>query len=420
MANGSMSGIKDQAQAARVAARRLASVSTAVKNEALFAMAQALQGEAAAILAANARDCEAARQQGITGAFLDRLRLDEVRIGAMAEGLRQTAALPDPIGEGVSSTVRPNGLEIRQVRVPLGVVGIIYEARPNVTADAAALCLKSGNAVLLRGGSEALQSNSCIAALLAEAAYRAGIPEGAVQFVATAERSAVDEMLQLTGELDVIIPRGGAGLIRKVVTESAVPVIETGAGICHTYIDAGADRKMAEAIAVNAKCSRPAVCNAMETLLVHEAEAAALLPSLAAALTARGVALRGCPLARAVVPAMEPAEEADWAAEYDDLILAVRVVANIDAAIEHINRYNTGHSETIVTRDIDCARRFQREVDAAAVYVNASTRFTDGFEFGFGAEIGISTQKLHARGPMGLQALTSTKYLICGEGHIRS
>ena len=409
----------EQAKAAREAARRLAATRTAVKNEALLAMADALTAGMPEILAANEADGEAARQQGMKTAFLDRLRLDAGRIKAMADGLLQTAALPDPVGEGVWSAVRPNGLEIRQVRVPLGVVGIIYEARPNVTADAAGLCLKSGNAVLLRGGSEALRSNRVLARLLAQAAEESGIPQGAVAFVDSPDRQAVDVMMGLKGLLDVIIPRGGAGLIQKVVRESAVPVIETGAGNCHTYVDVGADLDMAEAIAVNAKTSRPAVCNAMETLLVHEREASAFLPRLAAAMEKRGVELRGCERSRAVVRTMTAATEADWETEYDDLILAVRVVEDVAEAISHINRYHTGHSETIVTRDLDRARRFQREVDAAAVYVNASTRFTDGFEFGFGAEIGISTQKLHARGPMGLRALTTTKYLVTGEGQIR-
>ncbi|MGP1470554.1 MAG: glutamate-5-semialdehyde dehydrogenase [Schwartzia sp. (in: firmicutes)] len=408
-----------QAELARRAARQLAVTRTTVKNEALFAMAEALTEGMPDILAANDADGEAARQRGVKGAFLDRLRLDEGRVNAMADGLRQTAALPDPVGEGVSSALRPNGLEIRQVRVPLGVVGIIYEARPNVTADAAGLCLKSGNAVLLRGGSEALRSNRVIARLLTRAAEEAGMPEGAITFVDSPDRQAVDVMMGLRGLLDVIIPRGGAGLIQKVVRESAVPVIETGAGICHTYVDVGADLAMAEAIAINAKTSRPAVCNAMETLLVHEAEAEAFLPRIAAAMERRGVELRGCERSRAIVPTMAAATDEDWATEYDDLILSIRVVEDVGAAIAHINRYNTGHSETIVTRDFARARRFQQEVDAAAVYVNASTRFTDGFEFGFGAEIGISTQKLHARGPMGLRALTSTKYLITGEGQIR-
>ena len=408
-----------QAKDAQAAARRLAATRTAVKNEALLAMAEALTDEMPEILAANDEDWEAARRRGMKNSFLDRLHLDEGRIKAMADGLRQTAALPDPVGEGIASTVRPNGLEIRQVRVPLGVVGIIYEARPNVTADAAGLCLKSGNAVLLRGGSEALRSNRTIARLLARAADEAGIPHGAVAFVDSSDRQVVNVMLGLTGLLDVIIPRGGAGLIQRVVQESTVPVIETGAGICHTYVDAGADLDMAEAIAVNAKTSRPAVCNAMETLLVHEGEAAAFLPRIAAVMEKRGVELRGCEKSRAVVSTMAAATEEDWATEYDDLILAVRVVRDIEEAISHINRYNTGHSETIVTRDLARARRFQQEVDAAAVYVNASTRFTDGLEFGFGAEIGISTQKLHARGPMGLRALTSTKYFISGDGQIR-
>ena len=409
----------EQAKAAREAARRLAATRTAVKNEALLAMADALMAGTPEILAANEADGEAARRQGMKTAFLDRLRLDAGRIKAMADGLLQTAALPDPVGEGVWSAVRPNGLEIRQVRVPLGVVGIIYEARPNVTADAAGLCLKSGNAVLLRGGSEALRSNRVIARLLTRAAREAGMPQGTIAFVDSPDRQAVDVMMGLTGLLDVIIPRGGAGLIQKVVQESAVPVIETGAGICHTYVDTGADLAMAEAIAINAKTSRPAVCNAMETLLVHEAEAEAFLPRIAAAMERRGVELRGCERSRAIVPTMAAATDEDWATEYDDLILSIRVVEDVGAAIAHINRYNTGHSETIVTRDFARARRFQKEVDAAAVYVNASTRFTDGFEFGFGAEIGISTQKLHARGPMGLRALTSTKYLITGEGQIR-
>ena len=409
----------EQAKAAREAARRLAATRTAVKNEALLAMADALMAGTPEILAANEADGEAARRQGMKPAFLDRLRLDAGRIKAMADGLLQTAALPDPVGEGVWTAVRPNGLQIRQVRVPLGVVGIIYEARPNVTADAAGLCLKSGNAVLLRGGSEALRSNRVLARLLAQAAEEAGIPQGAVAFVDSPDRQAVDVMMGLKGLLDVIIPRGGAGLIQKVVRESAVPVIETGAGNCHTYVDVGADLDMAEAIAVNAKTSRPAVCNAMETLLVHEREASAFLPRLAAAMEKQGVELRGCERSRAVVRTMTVATEADWETEYDDLILAVRVVEDVAEAISHINRYHTGHSETIVTRDLDRARRFQQEVDAAAVYVNASTRFTDGFEFGFGAEIGISTQKLHARGPMGLRALTTTKYLVTGEGQIR-
>ena len=411
--------IVKQAETAKSASRRLAVLPSPIKNKALEAMACALEDGAALILEANAADLEAARAKKIKKSFLDRLMLDEGRIHSMAEGLRQTAALPDPVGEGEWETVRPNGIEIRRVKVPIGVIGIVYEARPNVTADAAALCMKSGNAVLLRGGSEALRSNRVISSLLAKAAYDAGIPEGALQFIDSDDREAVGEMMKLKGLLDVIIPRGGAGLIQRIVRESQVPVIETGAGICHTYVDEGADLDMAVRIAVNAKTSRPSVCNAMETLLVHEKEAKEFLPKVAAELSERKVELRGCERTRGVLSDIEAATEDDWSTEYDDLILSIRVVRDIDEAIEHINRYNTGHSETIVTRDIQRAHRFQREVDAAAVYVNASTRFTDGFEFGFGAEIGISTQKLHARGPMGLNELTSTKYLIYGEGQVR-
>ena len=305
------------------------------------------------------------------------------------------------------------------MRVPLGVVGMIYEARPNVTADAIGLCLKSGNAVLLRGGADALRSNTAIAATLSRAAYDAGIPAGAIQLLAMKDRAAVDVMTHLTGLLDVVIPRGGAGLIRRIVESSSVPVIETGAGVCHIYVDRAADLDMAYRIVRNAKASRPSVCNAAETLLVHDAVAADFLPQMAAVLRADGVELRGCPAVRSILPDVLPAAEEDWAEEYGDLILAVRIVQNTDAAIDHINRYNTGHSEAIVTNDILTAHDFQQRVDASTVYVNASTRFTDGFEFGFGAEIGISTQKLHVRGPMGLEALTSTKYLVYGEGQVR-
>ena len=411
--------VRKKAEAAKAASYKLGTLSTKVKNEALLAMAHALEQRSSMILAANAQDLEEARQKGVKRSYLDRLMLDENRIADMAEGLRQTAALPDPIGQGDYSTVRPNGLEIRRVRVPLGVVGIIYEARPNVTADALALCLKSGNAVLLRGGSEAIRSNIAISSLLAEEAYKHGIPEGAIQFIDFTDREAVGVMTHLTGLLDVIIPRGGAGLIKRVVEDSSVPVIETGTGVCHTYVDESADLQMALDIAINAKTSRPSVCNAMETLLVHKNVAEKFLPMLYEGMAAKKVELRGCDKARAICPEMQTAEEADWSTEYGDLILSVKVVDDTAAAIAHINRYNTGHSETIVTRDLVNAARFQKEVDAAAVYVNASTRFTDGFEFGFGAEIGISTQKLHARGPMGLMELTSSKYLIMGEGQIR-
>ncbi|SHK75648.1 glutamate-5-semialdehyde dehydrogenase [Selenomonas ruminantium] len=411
--------VRKKAEAAKAASYKLGTLSTKVKNEALLAMAHALEQRSSMILEANAQDLEEARQKGVKRSYLDRLMLDENRIAGMAEGLRQTAALPDPVGQGDYSTIRPNGLSIRRVRVPLGVVGIIYEARPNVTADALALCLKSGNAVLLRGGSEAIRSNIAISSLLAEAAYKHGIPEGAIQFVDFTDREAVGVMTHLTGLLDVIIPRGGAGLIKRVVEDSSVPVIETGTGVCHTFVDESADQAMALDIAINAKTSRPSVCNAMETLLVHKDIAAGFLPKLYEAMTAKKVELRGCEQAKAICPEMQAADEADWSTEYGDLILSVKVVDDVTAAIAHINRYNTGHSETIVTNDLGNAARFQKEVDAAAVYVNASTRFTDGFEFGFGAEIGISTQKLHARGPMGLMELTSSKYLIMGEGQIR-
>ena len=408
-----------KAQAAKAASRKLAVLSTGVKNAALLAMADALEKRAELILEANAADLEEARGKGLKRSYLDRLMLNEARIQQMAEGLRQTAALPDPIAQGDYSTVRPNGLEIRRVRVPIGVIGIVYEARPNVTADATALCLKSGNAVILRGGSEAIRSNTAIASLLSKAAVKMGIPEGAVQFVDFPNREAVDAMTHMRGLLDVIIPRGGAGLIQHIVTNSTVPVIETGTGVCHTFVDETADFDMAIKIAVNAKTSHPSVCNAMETLLVHEAIAPEFLPKLSWAMGEKHVEMRGDERAREICPEMKEATEEDWSTEYGDLILSIKVVSDLDAAIAHINKYNTGHSETIVTENLANAHRFQKEVDAAAVYVNASTRFTDGFEFGFGAEIGISTQKLHARGPMGLEALTSTKYLIYGEGQVR-
>lgn len=411
--------IRAKAEAAKAASRALGVLPTGVKNAALLAMADALEKRSELILAANEQDLEEARQKGLKRSYLDRLMLNDSRIAKMAEGLRQTAALPDPIAKGDYSTVRPNGLEIRRVRVPIGVIGIIYEARPNVTADAAALCLKSGNAVILRGGSEAIRSNTAISSLLAKAAYEHGIPEGALQFIDITDRAAVDAMTHLNGLLDVIIPRGGAGLIRHIALNSSVPVIETGTGVCHTFVDESADLAMAIDIAVNAKTSHPSVCNAMETLLVHEKIAAEFLLQLADAMTAKKVELRGCEQCCAIDERFVAASEEDWSTEYGDLILSVKVVEGLDAAIAHINKYNTGHSETIVTESLVNAHRFQREVDAAAVYVNASTRFTDGFEFGFGAEIGISTQKLHARGPMGLEELTSTKYLILGSGQVR-
>lgn len=411
--------ILKKAQEAKKAAAIMNTLSTVVKNKALLAMAHELEQRSDSILKANAIDMENARQKGIKRSYLDRLMLNESRIAGMADGLRQAAALPDPIGEGDYNTVRPNGLEIRRVRVPLGVVGMIYEARPNVTADAIGLCLKSGNAVLLKGGSEALISNKAIAGIMAEAAYRHGIPEGAIQLIDTTDRAAVGIMLNLKGYLDVVIPRGGAGLIKAVTKNSKVPVIETGTGVCHTYVDESADLDKAMQIAINAKTSRPSVCNAMETLLVHEAVAEQFLPVLVQKMAEKGCELRGCEICRDIIPDMPAATEEDWSTEYGELILSVKVVSGVQEAIEHINKYNTGHSDAIVTESITNARLFQRCVDAAAVYVNASTRFSDGCEFGFGAEIGISTQKLHARGPMGLLALTSSKYLVTGDGQIR-
>ena len=411
--------IRRQAEEAKAASYTLAALQTNVRNTALDAMAEALTMHADTILRENAADVEEAQKAGMRASYLDRLRLDESRIAAMAEGLRLTAALPDPLGREDYSVRRPNGLEIRRMRVPLGVVGMIYEARPNVTADAVGLCLKSGNAVLLRGGSDALRSNRAIANVLSRAAYAAGIPTGAIQLLAMKDRAAVDVMTRLTGLLDVIIPRGGAGLIRRIVENSSIPVIETGAGVCHIYVDCAAEVGMALRIVENAKVSRPSVCNAVETLLVHEEIAADFLPQMAETLGADGVELRGCAKTCAILSDIGTATEEDWSTEYGDLVLSIRVVQDMDAAISHINRYNTGHSETIVTNDIRAAHDFQQRVDASTVYVNASTRFTDGFEFGFGAEIGISTQKLHVRGPMGLDALTSTKYLVYGEGQIR-
>ena len=411
--------IHAQAEAAKAASYRLAVLRTDERNAALSAMADALISHTDEILHENAADVEEASHAGTRASYLDRLRLDEERVAGMAEGLRLTAALPDPLGGEDYSVRRPNGLEIRRMRVPLGVVGMIYEARPNVTSDAIGLCLKSGNAVLLRGGSDALRSNRIIADVLSRAAYSAGIPTGAIQLLAMKERVAVDVMTHLTGLLDVIIPRGGAGLIRRIVESSTVPVIETGAGVCHIYVDRAADAAMALRIVENAKVSRPSVCNAAETLLVHESIAAEFLPQMATLLCADGVELRGCANTCRILPNIAAATEEDWSTEYGDLILSIRIVEDLDAAVAHINRYNTGHSETIVTNDIRAAHDFQQRVDASTVYVNASTRFTDGFEFGFGAEIGISTQKLHVRGPMGLDALTSTKYLVYGEGQIR-
>ena len=411
--------VKTKAAAAKKAASKLAVTSTAVKNKALLAMAQALLDKQEEILAANAVDMENAAAKGMKSSMLDRLKLTEARIEGMADGLRQVANLPDPVGNVLDGKTLANGLQITKVRVPLGVIGIIYEARPNVTADAAGLCLKSGNAVVLKGGSEAMESNKAVAGILSEAATAAGMPEGAIQFIDTSDRQAVQDLIHLNGLVDVVIPRGGAGLIKMVVMNATVPVIETGAGVCHTYVDASADVDMAVKIAYNAKVQRPSVCNAMETLLVHKDAAAKFMPAMLAKYAEAGVEIRGDEGVQSFDKAVVPVTEEDWATEYGDLRLSVKIVDSIEEAMEHIARFGTGHSECIVTNDYSQAQLFQRTVDAAAVYVNASTRFTDGNEFGFGAEIGISTQKLHARGPMALPELTSTKYLICGNGQVR-
>ena len=411
--------VKAKAAAAKKAAGKLAITSTAIKNKAMLAMAQALLDKQEEILAANAVDMEAAAAKGMKTSMLDRLKLTPERIAGMAEGLEQVAVLPDPIGNVVGGSRLANGLSITKVRVPLGVIGIIYEARPNVTADAVGLCLKSGNAVILKGGSEAMQSNIAIANILSEAAEAAGIPEGSVQFVDTSDRQAVTDLIHMNGFVDVVIPRGGAGLIKTVVMNATVPVIETGAGVCHTFIDASADVEMAMKICYNAKVQRPSVCNAMETLLVHKDAADKFMPSMLAKYFEAGVEIRGDQRVQAYSDKVVPVTEEDWSTEYGDLRLSVKIVDSLEEAMGHIAQYTTYHSECIVTEDYENARIFQLGVDAAAVYVNASTRFTDGFEFGFGAEIGISTQKLHARGPMALPELTSTKYLINGNGQVR-
>ncbi|MFZ2640458.1 MAG: glutamate-5-semialdehyde dehydrogenase [Verrucomicrobiia bacterium] len=404
---------------ARGAAHRLAVLTTAQKNECLSAMADGLIAGRDIIQKANAQDLVAGRAAGLSAALLDRLALNDKRIEAMARGLREVAALPDPVGRVLENRTRPNGLRLQKVAVPIGVIAFIYESRPNVTADAAGLCLKAGNAVILRGGKEAIQSNRAIASVLLDSGSRAGLPANAVQLVQTTDREAVRELVQLTGLVDVVIPRGGEALIRAVAENARVPVIKHYKGVCHVFVDRDADFDMAERIVLNAKCQRPAVCNAMETLLVDEAVAKTFLPRIADALLARKVELRGDDAARKIVSAAKAATEADWSTEYGDLIMNVRVVAGVDAAIAHINHYGSQHSDAIVTRDRNAAARFLREVDSAAVYHNASTRFTDGGEFGMGAEVGISTDKIGVRGPMGLEELTTYKWLGEGTGQIR-
>jgi glutamate-5-semialdehyde dehydrogenase len=409
--------------AAKAAARRMATLTSAVKDRALLAIADALVARQDEIVAANAADCDEGRANGLDAYFLDRLLLTPARIAGMAADLRAVAALPDPVGETIDSRRLPNGLLVGRRRVPLGVIGTIYESRPNVTIDIAGLCLKSGNAVILRGGKEAIRSNAMLARIVQDAAAQAGIPEGAVQIVESTDRALVGEMLRMRDVIDLMVPRGSADLIRRVYAEATMPVVAGGIGVCHTYVDAGADLDMAREIVVNAKCRRYSICNALDTLLIDAAAAETHLPPIARALAERGVELRCEPRAGSVLDAAgiahAAAREEDFGYEFLALIAAVKVVDGIDGAIEHIDRYGSGHSEAIVTQDYTHAQRFLDEVDAAAVYVNASTQFTDGAQFGLGAEVGISTQKMHARGPLGLRELTSYKWIIYGNGQIR-
>ena len=406
--------------AAKAAERILGVADTNTKNKALEAMASALESDADKIISANETDLENGRKNGMKESLLDRLRLTRERIAGMADGIRQVAALSDPVGEIIEGSVRPNGMKIRRVRVPLGIVGIIFESRPNVTSDAAALCLKSGNACILRGGKEAINSNMAIADTLRQAVVSAGLPADCIQLVSDTSRESANQMMRMNQYLDVLIPRGGAGLIRAVVENSTVPVIETGVGNCHVFVDKTANIGMAADIIYNAKTSRPSVCNAIETILVHKDIAEKALPVIKARLDEKNVELRGCEITRAILgDSVIPATDEDYATEFLDYILACRVVDSLDDAIEHISRYSTGHSECIVTSDYFSAEKFTSSVDSAAVYVNCSTRFTDGGEFGLGAEIGISTQKLHARGPMGIRQLTSSKFIIQGDGQVR-
>jgi glutamate-5-semialdehyde dehydrogenase len=411
---------EELARRARDASRKLGTVSSAAKNEWLLRSVDGLRSHEAEILEANGRDVAQAEADGLAPAQIDRLRLDAKRLAAMAAGLREVAALPDPVGRVLENSIRPNGLEVQKVSVPLGVILFIYESRPNVTADAAALCIKSGNALILRGGKEALQSNRTLHAVLQDALMPSGLPADALQLVATPDRSAVGHLLRLDGLIDLVIPRGGEGLIRRVAAEARMPVLKHYQGICHVYVDRAADLDMACRILVNAKCQRPGVCNAAECLLVHQDVASPFLPVAASQLRARGVELRGCAATRRLLPDVRPATDEDYATEYLDLILSVKIVDDLDAAIAHISRFGSGHTDAILTEDQEAARRFTAAVDSAAVMVNASTRFHDGFEFGLGAEIGISTGKLHARGPCGLRELCTYKYVVIGNGQIRS
>jgi glutamate-5-semialdehyde dehydrogenase len=413
------STIRDMAKAAREAAARLVRVSTDQKNAALLSIAAGLDKEAAFIKKENQKDLAKAEEMGLSSAMLDRLAVKDATIASMVNGLKDVAGLKDPVATMSPTWIRPNGLQIARMRIPLGVIGIIYESRPNVTVDAAGLCLKAGNAVILRGGSEAFHSNQALAAIIDRALFNAGMPEKSVQVVPVRDREAVLMLLNQEEFIDLIIPRGGEGLIRFVVENSKIPVLKHYKGVCHVYVDADADLDMAQAIAFNAKVQRPGVCNALETLLVHRSTAESFLPAMAKRYTGAGVELRGCAKTCSILPDIKKAQESDWSAEYLDLILAVKVVADMDEAIAHMARYSSNHTEAIVTRDYERARRFVREVDSSAVLVNASTRFNDGGQLGLGAEIGISTSKLHAFGPMGVEELTTTKFVVMGDGQIR-
>ena len=409
----------NKGELAKKASYSLAVTPTETKNKALLKIADLLVEKSDEIIEANNKDIEQAIKKGTRSAMIDRLRLTKERISDIAEGVRQVEKLEDPVGEIIKSWERPNGLEISQKRVPMGVIAIIYEARPNVTVDAAVLCLKTSNAVILRGGSEAINSNIALMKIMQEAAYSQGICEGAMNLIEDTSRETAKELMQMNGYIDMLIPRGGQGLIRSVVENATVPVVETAAGNCHIYIDSECDEDMAQNVLMNAKISRPSVCNAVETLLIDEKIADKILPKIVLELSSNNVEIRGCEKCLEIVDNINSATEEDWSTEYNDYIISVKIVDGIDDAIKHINKYNTKHSEAIITNNKEKAEKFLNEIDAAAVYVNASTRFTDGFEFGFGAEIGISTQKMHARGPMGLEQLTSVKYIIHGNGQVR-
>ena len=411
--------VLEKAKGAKAASRILAGVSTAAKNKALVDMADGLLNAKEEIKKENEKDLKYAQEKGLSAALIDRLTLNDKRIDGMASGLKEIAVLPDPVGEVVRMWQRPSGIQVGKVRVPLGVIGIVYESRPNVTADAVGLCIKSGNSVILRGGSEAINSNMAIANILIDSATKAGLPEGCIQLIDITDRQAIMELIKLDEYIDMMVARGGADLIKTITENSTVPVAKHSAGICHTYVDSGADLKMAEEICFNAKVQRPGVCNAMETMLVHRDVTYKFLPSMIHRFKETGVEIRGCSETSKVVSDIKEVTEEDWCTEYLDLILSIKIVKDIDEAIDHIMTYGSHHSDAIVTSDYQRAMKFLKEVDSAAVYVNASTRFTDGNEFGLGAELGISTQKLHSRGPMGLEDLTSQKYIIFGNGQIR-